>query len=256
MKNIYPLEYLEKTFAVKQYITLFSQFIGNDIQMIDVNCSPISFVCSNRRGNCKCEHKTENCQIVSENFINELKTSRKPKIYTCPGWLRKIFVPLFLDDEILGLLVLGEDSSFRFNGTNIGALSELLLHLTNYIFKNESNPLNRNGQSKITHQQEVLGKVTLYMRKNYNNKNLSLQDVSQKNGISYHYLSHLFKKELNITFAQYRKKVKMEVASKLLKHRRLTISQVSYACGYDDPGYFSKVFKMVYGVSPEYFRKK
>lgn len=256
MKNIYPLEYLEKTCAVKQYITLFSQFIGNDIQMIDINSSPVRFVCSRRGRHCKCEHKSENCQIVSEIFLNDLKTSKKPKVYTCPAWLRKIFVPLFLDDGILGILVLGEDSSFRFNGTNIEALSELLFHLTNYIIKNESNPLNRNGQSKITHQQELLGKVTSYIRKNYNQKNLTLQDVSKKNGISYHYLSHLFKKELNITFAQYRKKVKMEVASKLLKHRRLTISQVSYACGFDDPSYFSKVFKMVYGESPEYFRKK
>ena len=124
-----------------------------------------------------------------------------------------------------------------------------------YILKNETNLLTHFKGSKLTHQQVLLNKAIRYIRENYN-RVLSLKQVALDNGVSYHYLSRLFNKELKTTFAQFRNKVRMDMAAKLLKDRRTTIRQISYACDFDDPGYFCKVFKTVFGDSPESFRQK
>ncbi|NLU36327.1 MAG: helix-turn-helix transcriptional regulator [Clostridiales bacterium] len=80
--------------------------------------------------------------------------------------------------------------------------------------------------------------------------------MAEKIYISPYYLSHLFKEELGITFLEYLTRIRMEEAKKLLMDRSLTILDISLRIGYDDPGYFSKVFKKKIGVSPSQYRKQ
>ena len=47
----------------------------------------------------------------------------------------------------------------------------------------------------------------------------------------------------------------MERAVELLKDDTLTVAQVSYEVGIEDPYYFSKSFKAFYGISPTQYRK-
>jgi two-component system response regulator YesN len=48
----------------------------------------------------------------------------------------------------------------------------------------------------------------------------------------------------------------LEAATKLLKNLRLNINQIAYAVGYQDPNYFSKVFKRNLGISPLEYRRR
>ena len=72
----------------------------------------------------------------------------------------------------------------------------------------------------------------------------------------YFHLSHLFKKELNMTFSDYLNDLRISVATRLLKDKSLAVNQVSSICGFEDPSYFSKVFKKIQGVSPVVFRNQ
>ena len=83
-----------------------------------------------------------------------------------------------------------------------------------------------------------------------------MDKVSQQIYISPYYLSHLFKEELGITFLEYLTRIRMEEAKKLLMDRSMTILDISAQVGYDDPSYFSKVFKKNMGVSPNQYRKQ
>ncbi len=47
----------------------------------------------------------------------------------------------------------------------------------------------------------------------------------------------------------------MTKAGELMSDDTLTVAEVSYMVGYDDPYYFSKSFKSFYGVSPTQYRK-
>lgn len=46
----------------------------------------------------------------------------------------------------------------------------------------------------------------------------------------------------------------MNKAAELLKDDRLTVAEVGYQVGIDDPYYFSKSFKNFFGVSPTKYR--
>jgi AraC-like DNA-binding protein len=49
---------------------------------------------------------------------------------------------------------------------------------------------------------------------------------------------------------------RLKIASELLKNPNLNISEVCYASGFSDPSYFSKQFKLIYGISPLQFKEK
>lgn len=48
--------------------------------------------------------------------------------------------------------------------------------------------------------------------------------------------------------------LRMQKAENLLQNKSFNIADVSYKCGYNDPKYFSKLFKKHFGVSPKSFR--
>jgi two-component system response regulator YesN len=93
-----------------------------------------------------------------------------------------------------------------------------------------------------------------YIRDNYK-ENLTLESVAQQVFISPFYLSHLFREELDITFLEYLTRIRIETAKQLLKDQNTTISSIAAEVGYEDPSYFSKVFKKNTGLSPNQYRK-
>ncbi len=52
----------------------------------------------------------------------------------------------------------------------------------------------------------------------------------------------------------YLKQTRMNLAAELLKDDNLTIAQVAYKVGIDDPYYFSKAFKSYFGIAPSKYR--
>ncbi|MHB9095554.1 MAG: PocR ligand-binding domain-containing protein [Eubacteriales bacterium] len=102
---------------------------------------------------------------------------------------------------------------------------------------------------------EIIEAATQYIRKHYD-QNLTINEIARVVYISPYYLSHIFKEHLNCTLIDYLTKVRMEQAKKLLRNPRLSIVDVAEKIGYNDPGYFSKVFKKTVGISPSIFKKQ
>jgi AraC-like DNA-binding protein len=46
------------------------------------------------------------------------------------------------------------------------------------------------------------------------------------------------------------------MAAELLKDPNITISDVCYASGFNDTSYFSKQFKLMFGLSPLHYKEK
>jgi two-component system response regulator YesN len=74
--------------------------------------------------------------------------------------------------------------------------------------------------------------------------------------ISPYYLSHLFRKEMGISFLEYLTSVRISVAKSLLKQTPMTVLEVCLEVGYQDPSYFAKIFKKKERVHPSEYRKK
>lgn len=81
-------------------------------------------------------------------------------------------------------------------------------------------------------------------------RDISLEEVSRETGLSPQYFSRFFKEETGENFIDYLTRVRITEARKLLSDKNLSVKEVCYKVGYNDPNYFSKLFKKVTGFSP------
>ena len=100
-----------------------------------------------------------------------------------------------------------------------------------------------------------ISEIVQEIQNNYT-KDISLQQLAEKYGISSGYLSALLKKELGVSFSKYITSKRMQFARELLKDSRLSIDNVAQQTGYHDYFYFTKVFKETHGISPSKYRKE
>ena len=66
-------------------------------------------------------------------------------------------------------------------------------------------------------------------------------------------LNH-FKSKYNTTIHQYLLDYRLKKATELLINDELNVKEIAFFCGFEDPNYFSKVFKKRYGRSPLEFK--
>lgn len=100
---------------------------------------------------------------------------------------------------------------------------------------------------------EECKKVKDYIDNNYTSQ-LTLDSLSQNVYISKHHLSHIFKNETGVSPIKYLITKRISEACRLLVETDLSISYIASFVGYDDPVYFSQIFKRTKGVSPLAYR--
>lgn len=100
---------------------------------------------------------------------------------------------------------------------------------------------------------EHLYKAIQYINAHYF-EDLNLDILAQNVFVSSYYLSHLFRREMGVTFSDYLTKVRVSRAKELLMEGRL-VEDVSECVGYRDGNYFIKIFKKYVGVTPSKYRK-
>lgn len=95
-----------------------------------------------------------------------------------------------------------------------------------------------------------------YVRDHYSEADLSLESVCKALGVSESYFSSIFKKETGEAFVSFLTGYRMEKAKDLLLLTNDKNYIIGKKVGYEDPNYFSYVFKKAFGVSPSRFRQK
>lgn len=100
-----------------------------------------------------------------------------------------------------------------------------------------------------------LEKSIEFIENNYSN-NIKINDIATYIGINRSYLTHIFKKNINISPQDFLVNYKIDKACNLLQNTDLSIKVVAKSIGYSDPLTFSKIFKKVKGLSPKNYREK
>jgi two-component system, response regulator YesN len=95
-----------------------------------------------------------------------------------------------------------------------------------------------------------------YIDEHYHRSDLSLEEVANYVQRSPSYFSHILSQRRTQTFRQYVTDIRIKQAKHLLSTTTLTVREVSYAVGYDDPNYFSRLFKECTGCSPRLWRNQ
>ena len=102
-------------------------------------------------------------------------------------------------------------------------------------------------------EKELINRAINYMRNNLEKK-ISVEDLADLTHLSISYFSKLFRHLMGMPPIDYFIHMKMQHACHLLCTTDLRIKQIALHLGYDDPYYFSRLFKKNSNNSPEEFR--
>lgn len=79
--------------------------------------------------------------------------------------------------------------------------------------------------------------------------------VCQELGVSQRKLERLFKRDIGCTIVQYSKLLRLQYARVLLSSTRMSIREVSAACGFNSMSFFSQSFLQAFGKRPSEYRQ-
>lgn len=101
--------------------------------------------------------------------------------------------------------------------------------------------------------QEEIEKATYYFNDNYH-KDISIEEYAASRHVSTCWFIRSFKHYTGMTPMQYILSIRIANAQNLLETTSYTISEIAAIVGYDNPLYFSRLFKKQKGVSPKEYR--
>ena len=138
-------------------------------------------------------------------------------------------------------------------GTNISPISQIasletiseiesyVSDITELLFKHHTSALSNNSP--------LIRDAKIYIMTNYPLP-ISIDTIADELHVTRHHLMRLFKTETGETINEFLTKYRINIASALLKSGELTISEIAQQVGYQDAGYFSKIFKKLTGSTP------
>ncbi len=83
----------------------------------------------------------------------------------------------------------------------------------------------------------------------------SLQDIAEACAIDHAYLCRLFKRFDTQSPHQYLLNLKMAHAADRFQEAGVLVKEIAHELGFSDPFHFTRVFKKVFGISPQSFKK-
>jgi two-component system response regulator YesN len=95
-----------------------------------------------------------------------------------------------------------------------------------------------------------------FLRDNFHNPDISLQMVADHIGMSASHFSRVFSQEEGQTYVEYLTALRIERAEELLCTTNLRAYQIAENVGYNDPHYFSAVFKRITDFTPSEYRER
>lgn len=113
----------------------------------------------------------------------------------------------------------------------------------------------RNAQGSARYG-SVIRKARAFIDERFADSNLTLHDVAAHVALSNNHFCTVFSQEMGVTFTEYLTAVRVARARELLSGTSMRTGDVAYAVGYNDPHYFSYLFKKNTGLSPRDYRKE
>lgn len=202
-----------------------------------------------------------NCVIANPNELHEGISGKAS--YICiiipPEFLEDnhvIFESIFTDEKIWEyvdeIYRLNNDFS-SVNALGIKAQSYLLLKylIENHSVKSLDESIYQNRLKKLS----VVNSTIKYIDDNYSEK-ISTKLLAERMHISEGHFCSLFKSATGISSNEYIMKVRIAKAKRLLKYSDMNITEISNACGFNDPNYFTRAFKKHIEITPKEYRIK
>lgn len=108
----------------------------------------------------------------------------------------------------------------------------------------------------ITYRADMRSEIQIVQRyvSKHLTEELTVKEAAKLCSMSESYFSHMFKKEMGLSFVDYVNRQRVRKAERLLTNTNLRISEISAAVGVDNANYFSVLFRKINGLSPQEYR--
>lgn len=113
----------------------------------------------------------------------------------------------------------------------------------------------RIGNLRGDYTNRIIEEAKAYIKSNFSNNNISLDQIAEKVNKNAGYLSKLFKVETGENYVEYLTKLRMERAKELLTDISIKTYEISSMVGYADVSHFNRMFKKHMGFSPSEYRE-
>ena len=101
----------------------------------------------------------------------------------------------------------------------------------------------------VTKSMRTVLRVKGFIDNNYK-KEIQVNDLSDAFQLTTSHLCRSFRENLGVTPTKYIRKLRIHEAERLICETNLSIAEISYAVGFNDPNYFARVFRERYGFAP------
>lgn len=115
------------------------------------------------------------------------------------------------------------------------------------IFRHTLEMARRNRTSKAS---KLIDEVKRYIKNNYQNDELTIDDIARNLFINYTHLCFIFKRDTGVTINEYLTEYRIGKAKELFDSGDTLVLDVAERVGYADANYFGKCFKKFYGLAP------
>lgn len=130
-------------------------------------------------------------------------------------------------------------------------LCEILIMLSRLTIENLKIDFIFNHANEIP---RTIHEAVYFIHENYT-KQIGLKDICKYLGVSPQYLIRTFKKKLSRSPLEYINLFRISRAKDMLKYTSLTVKEITYEIGMQNPFYFSRLFRKIVDMTPTEFRK-
>ena len=101
----------------------------------------------------------------------------------------------------------------------------------------------------------IIQDAILYLQKHFKNPPKK-QELACKYHMSANYFGVRFQRAVGLSYTEYLKNLRLQLAVDLLLHSELSVEQISEHSGFHTPPYFIHIFRERYGMTPLQYRKR
>lgn len=130
-----------------------------------------------------------------------------------------------------------------------------LLTLLHYLQKKHQEGKALNGSNKLGISSFKLRKINQYIEEHIDAE-IGTDQLAKIAGLSLYHFIRMFKRSTGFTPHQYVNHLKMQHAKDLLTQTSLSVIQICFDIGFNNPSHFSRIFKRNFGLSPLKFRQR
>ena len=215
------------------------------------------------------------CRKLDRRMMQAASEKRELISYTCHAGMREAVVPLVVDGQLAGYVMIGQFRSLEAPETSPYA-EQWKAAQKNDALQQAFSDTPVFPEKKIDKllamfrlQVELIIRSQLIRHRDYDlidpiiektlkhpESPLTLQDAAQMSGRSASTVTRLFKKHTGQSFKQYQLSCRLQRAAELrTESPDRPIAEIAPAVGFDDPLYFSRLFRKHTGQSPTACRK-